>query len=173
LESFSILALLAAFIAIGVGAVSLWIDSHQWRAIKVIGNNVQNAITEWQGKGEIGTQIGNWLLASEKEGEPSNIDVLSNMVGLAMAKGMRNAYAGEKSGDVRLQKGIDQRVFDAVKEANPELNLISVGLEKLGLGDLATPELLPYAAKALGKYLPKDLLGGQIQQNNGGGQSGW
>jgi len=161
-----------AVVALVITLISSAVDMLQTFGIFRLKHRIESAEKQWNERGDIGAQIGDWLLASEKDGEPSNIDVLSNMVGLAMAKGMRNAYAGEKSGDVRMQKGIDGKVFEAIQDANPEMKIIGTALEHLGLGDLNTPELLPYAAKALGKYIPKDLMQGQIQQNNGG-NSGW
>ena len=168
-----LVALVCAVVSTVVALCSLITDRLQWGVLRYIKAEFDTRAKQWEANGSVGEQLGEWILASKNPDEPCNGEVIGSIIGSSMAKSMRNAYAGEKSGDVRLQKGIDGKVFEAIQDANPEMKLIGTALDRLGLGDLNTPELLPYAAKALGKYVPKDLLGGQVTQNNGGGQSGW
>lgn len=57
-----------------------------------------------------------------------------------------------RSGEVRHQKMIESRVFDALKDKSPELKLALSALDQFGLGDLATPENLPALITVANKY---------------------
>ena len=69
----------------------------------------------------------------------------------------------QKSGEVRHQKAIENRVFQAVMDNSPEMKIGMKVLEQIGLGDLATPENLPALLQIVQKY----NLFGMLQGNPG------
>lgn len=145
-------AIIVAFVAVGITCVSSIIDAIQTMHIRKVQNQLAEATSLWKGKGDLGDQLGEYLMERESEDKPTNMEVLGSVLGSSMVKSMNATTAGVKSGDVRLQKSVDNQVFEAVKGSDPNLALISSVLDKLGLGELATPELLPYAARAIQKF---------------------
>ena len=85
-------------------------------------------------------------------------------------KGFRMSLLAQKSGEVRHQKGIEKRVFQAIKENVPEVRLGIKAAESFGLGDLVEE---PEDAMALMSVLkrfgidPMSLLKGN---SPGGGE---
>ena len=86
------------------------------------------------------------------------VDLLAQRFG----KGFRMSLMAQKSGEARHHKMIENRVFDALKQNSPELNLGLKALEQFGLGDLATPENLPALLQVAQKY---GLFGSFINEN--------
>lgn len=115
--------------------------------------------------GTAGEQIGEWLLASESEESPCNLDVLASRFASAMVGNLNRVEAGMKSGEVRHLRAIDNRVLEAVKTNNPDIRVATRILEELGLGDLTeNQEDLKYVLEKYG-----GMLG---MGNNGGDQPG-
>jgi hypothetical protein len=79
----------------------------------------------------------------------------------------------QKSGEVRHMKAIEKRVFEAIKEKSPELKLALGALDKLGLGDLATPENLPALIQVANKYGLFGMFQGVQGKSNPQNGSGW
>lgn len=90
----------------------------------------------------------------DEEGN-SFIDLLAARFG----KGFRMSLLAQKSGEVRHQKMIENRVFEAIKDHNPEIKLALTALDKFGLGDLATPENMPALIQVANKYGLFGVLG--------------
>lgn len=148
-----LVALVCAVISTFVAAAALVTDRLQWGILKYIKTEFDVRAKQWEQNGTFGEQLNSWLFAKEKEGsdEPTNLELITDMIGSRFYHSVNASLAGARSGDVRLQKAVDNRVFDAVKDNNPELKLLTTILEKLGLGDLTTPELLPLAASSVQK----------------------
>lgn len=88
------------------------------------------------------------MLTPDPESGMNFVDALADRFG----KGFRMSLLAQKSGVARHEKMIEGRVFDALKENSPELQLGITALDKLGLGDLATPENMPALLKVAQKY---------------------
>jgi len=87
-------------------------------------------------------------LVEENSEGASFLDAVAQKFGQSLRMGL----LAQKSGAVRHNKMIENRVFEAVKGQSPELNLILKALDKFGLGDLATPENLPALLGMAQKY---------------------
>lgn len=85
----------------------------------------------------------------EPDAEGKNIvDYLAERFG----KGFRMSLLAQQSGNVRHEKMIEKRVFDAALEKSPELKIGMKVMEEFGLGDLMTPENMPALLKIANKY---------------------
>lgn len=105
------------------------------------------------------------LVVPDAESGMSFIDAL----GARLGQGFRMSLLAQKSANVRHEKMIETRVFDALKNNSPELKIGLQALDQLGLGDLATPENLPALLQVAQKYgIFGQFLG---QSPNNGGQS--
>lgn len=156
---------LAGF-AIFVAAVGATIEV---LSIRHIDKRFQAETDAWKERGDLGEQLGGWLLAKEAEDKPSNLEILTQLTGQNLAKSMRLSAAAEVSGDVRHEKAIENRVMEAVKTNMPDSEVFWI-LEKLGLADVTSPEdiaIVMRVVKRLG--LDKILSGGQGQSRGGGG----
>jgi len=102
-------------------------------------------------RGTLGDQLGAWLLESDGEGQPTNLDVVSRRFASAMVGNINRVDAGMKSGEVRRQKMIDNKIFGAMNAKNPEMRVVTRLLEEIGLEDLANAEDLPYVLNWLRK----------------------
>jgi hypothetical protein len=160
-------ALVAAVISCIVAFAALVTDRLQWGILKYLKSMFEATSKKWEENGTIGEQLGNWLMFTEKEGEPTNLQVIAQAAGQAMFASANASMKGQMSGDVRHQKGVDGQIFEALENANPQMKAITIFLDKLGLGDLATPEELPYVLNWLQK---NQALGGAMQ--NDGHSSG-
>lgn len=99
----------------------------------------------------------------EPDAEGHNIvDVIADRFG----KGFRMSLLAQKSGDVRHEKMIENRVFEAAMDKSPELKLGMQVLDQLGLGDLATPENLPSLLQLANKYGLFGMLKGNSPGEN-------
>lgn len=156
-----IIALVAAVSSTLVAFVALITDRLQWGILKYIKSEFELRAKQWEENGSVGDQIGNWLTFTEKEGEPTNLEVLAQTAGRAMFSSASASMKAGMSGDVRHQNGIDKQLFAAMQNSNPEMKAISVFLDKLGLGDLASPEEMPYVIN----WLQKNQLLGKAQNN--------
>ena len=87
------------------------------------------------------------FLKPDEEGK-NLVDHLADRFG----KGFRMSLLAQRSGEVRHEKMIEGRVFEALKENSPELKIGLQALEQFGLGDLATPENLPALLAIAKKY---------------------
>lgn len=76
------------------------------------------------------------------------VDYLADRFG----KGFRMSLLAQKSGEVRHEKAIEKRVFQAVMDKSPEMKIGLKVLDEFGLGDLATPENLPALIQIANKY---------------------
>ena len=103
------------------------------------------------------------FLEPDEEGK-NLVDHLADRFG----RGFRMSLLAQKSGEVRHEKMLEKRVFEAVKSNSPELQLGLKALEQFGLGDLATPENLPALLALANKY----NLFGMMKGNPGSQGSG-
>lgn len=149
MDSTLIIALVCAVVSTFVAVAALITDRLQWSILKYIKTEFDTRAKQWEQNGTFGEQLNSWLFAKEKDEDETNLEIITSMIGKTFYASVNSSLAGQKSGDVRLQQSVDNRVFDAVKENNPELKLLVTVLEKLGLGDLTTPELLPLAASSV------------------------
>ena len=102
------------------------------------------------------------FLQPDEEGK-NLVDHLADRFG----RGFRMSLLSQKSGEVRHEKMLEKRVFDAAMEKSPEMKIGMQVLDKLGLGDLATPENIPALFKLADKY---GLLG-MLKGNSPGSES--
>lgn len=117
-------------------------------------------------RGTVGEQIGAWLLFRESEEEPTNLDVVASRVGSAMVSSINRVEGGLKSGEVRHQNMVDNKILAAVKVHNPDVADINFWLEKLGLGELASPEEIKYVMRSLERLGLGNLLGTRAQSSS-------
>ena len=96
--------------------------------------------------------------------------MLASRFASAMVGNINRVEAGRSSGEVRHQSMVDNKIFAAVKENNPDVAELNFWLEKVGLGELADPAEMKYVIKALEKYGLGSLLGAKntgSMSNNG------
>jgi len=105
------------------------------------------------------------------EGGVSLLDGVVDKVSERFGKGFRMSLLAQKSGEVRHEKGIEKRVFQAVMDKSPEMKIGMKVLEELGLDDLATPENMPALLSIAKKYGVFDMFGG-LMKGNSPGESG-
>jgi len=103
------------------------------------------------------------FLEPDEEGK-NIVDYLAERFG----QGFRMSLLAQKSGEVRHEKGIEKRVFQAVMDKSPEMKIGLKVLDELGLGDLATPENMPALLKIAQKYGVFDMFGGMVKGNSPG-----
>lgn len=103
------------------------------------------------------------FLQVDPESGMSFVDAL----GAKLGTGFRMSLLAQKSADARHMKMVEGRVFDALKENSPEIQVGLQVLEKLGLDDLATPENLPALMQVAQKYGLFGQLGAQPLQSTG------
>ncbi len=154
-------ALVVAFIAVGITAVSSVIDFIQTWHIRKVQNKLDEVSALWQGKGDIGDQFGKWLLFRESTEKPSNLQVCAIEVGSQIASSIRGSVMGSASGEARHLKGIEAKVMDLMEPDAPEMKLAKSILERIGL----PIEELPYVIQTLQKYGHMNPQG--FQGNNG------
>jgi hypothetical protein len=82
----------------------------------------------------------------------SVLDGVVDKISERFGKGFRMSLMAQKSGEVRHEAALEKRVFTAALDHSPELKVGMSVLEKLGLGDLATPENLPALLSLANKY---------------------
>ncbi len=75
-----------------------------------------------------------------------------DLVGERLGASIKGGLMGHRSGEVRHEKAIEKRVFQAVIDKSPEMKIGLKALEEFGLGDLATPENLPALLQIANKY---------------------
>jgi len=88
-----------------------------------------------------------------------------DQIGARLGASIKGSFMGQRSGEVRHEKMLETRVFDAAVENIPELKIGMAALEKLGLGDIATAENAP---ALLGLAQKWGLLGFLGKKNNPG-----
>ena len=95
-----------------------------------------------------------------------------DLIGERLGRSIKGGLMGHASGEARHEKMLETRVFNAVKENSPELQIGLKALEQFGLGDLATPENLPALLQIANKYglfgLLKGNSPGQSSESYGG-----
>jgi len=107
-------------------------------------------------RGTAGDQLGKWLTSKENEDvedSPMMIDVLAARVGKMVFQSQRFSNMQEGSVEARHFNNVDEKVFEALKTNNPEVNFIARILEELGLGDLVNEKDLPYIMQKYGRTL--------------------
>lgn len=107
-------------------------------------------------RGTAGEQLGNWLTSKEDddvEDSPMMIDVLAARIGRMFFKSQRFTTMQEGSVEARHFNNVDEKVFEALKTNNPEVNFVARILEELGLGDLVNEKDLPYIMQKYGRTL--------------------
>lgn len=161
------IALLIALAAIGIAILSAFWDAIATLFQRKILHELQESIAMWKDKGDIGEQIGEWLLETEGEGKPTNLEILSQHVGSNLYLSMRNAGAAAMSGDSRHNKMVEGRVVDALEEGQPELKVLRSFAEQIGLDVSDVPAII----QVLQKYnmIPQDLG----RKGNNGSQTSW
>ena len=112
-------------------------------------------------RGTAGEQLGEWLMTKESDAEdaPMMLDVLAARIGRMMFQAQRAVTGQEHSVEARHFNSVDEKVFEALKNNNPEVRIIANVLEQLGLGDLVNEKDLPYIMQKYGKTMGL----GQIQ----------
>jgi hypothetical protein len=73
-------------------------------------------------------------------------------IGARLGASIKGGLMGHASGEARHEKMLEKRVFSAVVEKSPELQIGIKALEQFGLEDLATPENLPALLSLANKY---------------------
>jgi hypothetical protein len=99
------------------------------------------------------------LLGTFFEPGPEGTNLI-DMIGERLGASIKGGLMGHKSGEARHEKMLEKRVFGAVLEKSPELQIGMKALESFGLGDLATPENLPALLSLANKYGLFNLLKG-------------
>lgn len=151
---------IALFISLLTVFMALIVDTMQWRVLRRITQRIDQQTAEWEERGTVGEQFGEWLLEPREDGV-NNLQAISSHVANAMVVGINSQAAGRASGDARHQKMVDNKLFNALSAANPDLGMIKAFLTKIGLEELATSEQLPYVMRFLKKsnllpFLNKD-----------------
>ena len=77
---------------------------------------------------------------------------LVDQIGVRLGASIKGGLMGHKSGEVRHERAIEKRVFQAVVDKSPEMKIGLKVLDEFGLGDLATPENLPALLQIANKY---------------------
>ena len=97
---------------------------------------------------------------------------LVDLLGERFGRSFRMSMLAQKSGEVRHNKAIEKRVFQAVVDKSPEMKIGLKVLDEFGLGDLATPENLPALLQIANKYglfgMLKGNSPGQRREGYGG-----
>jgi hypothetical protein len=155
-----------AIVVLVITAFGSLVDLYQTRTILSMGRRLEAADKLFQERGDAGEQIGGWLMNSDREDKLSNLEVMGAVVGSAMAKSMKASIAGEKSGDVRLEQGIEKKFQDYMKQIDPNLKDLS------DLGDLlgVAPEHLGILARIVQRYAPRALAGGSLNSTQKDGR---
>lgn len=160
MDATSIVALVALLVALIATSV-------EYLSFRGISQKIDEERAKHDAKGSIGEQIGDWLLYRENEGEPSNLDVVADRVAHAMVVGVSAQAAGLASGDSRRKSMVENKLFNAVSNANPNMKVIGMILEKLGLEELNSPELMPYVIDFFRKNGGTGLLGQGLSSRPG------
>lgn len=117
-------------------------------------NKKFNERAQWyEERGSLGDQLGTWLLSSEGEDKPSNLDVLTSAAGAAFYRSSTASLAGLKSGEVRHFQKVEDDVFNSLLDSDPDVKFIAGLLEKAGLGEYVNPKDLPYIIQKFGGRL--------------------
>jgi len=131
-----------------LGAVDFITNFRQWHTIKRLQSVLDSEIGQWKEKGTVGEQIGEWLMEKEPD-KPSNLEILGAVAGSSMATSMRMSMAGEKSGDARLEQGIEKRFQDYMISIDPNLKDLAQLAEVIGID----PKYLSILGKVVSKYV--------------------
>lgn len=115
--------------------------------------------TAWEDKGSVGAQIGEWLMESEGEGKPTNLQVAALDVGQALYASLRNGAAAVMGGEKRHESMVENRTLEAIENSDPEMKVLKGFFERFGLLDLWNPEDIPAVVKVLQKH---GILGGSF-----------
>jgi len=91
------------------------------------------------------------LLGTFLEPNPEGKNMV-DLIGERLGASIKGGLMGHRSGEVRHEKAIENRVFQAVVEKSPEMKIGLKVLDEFGLGDLATPENLPALLQIANKY---------------------
>lgn len=70
-------------------------------------------------RGTAGEQLGEWLLYSEVEGEPKNIEVLTGMIATQLFKSQKFSSMQEASVDSRIQNKYNTQVVEGLQKKMP------------------------------------------------------
>lgn len=106
-------------------------------------------------RGTIGEQFGEWLMEKESEDEdaPTRLQALALIVGKTFFRTQRFSLQQVDSVESRRRNTVDSKIFEALKEGNPEVKIVSRILEEMGLGDLVNEKDLPYIMQKYGGQL--------------------
>lgn len=153
-----------AVVVLVITAFGSLIDLYQTRTILSMGRRLEAADKLFQERGDAGEQIGGWLMQSDREDKLTNLEVMAVSVGSSIAKSMKASIAGERSGDVRLEQGIEKKFQDYMKTIDPNLKDLSDLGELLGVA----PEHLGILGRIVRRYAPGAFAGGsnQIQKDS-------
>lgn len=160
-------ALLVAFIAVGITAISSVVDFIQTWHIRKVQNKLNEVSGQWQEQGGIGEQFGEYLLSRETPDAPSNLQIMAVQVGSQIAASIKGSFMGVQSGESRHLKQIEGKVISALEPDAPEMKLAQEVMNRIGL----PADELPAVLAVLQKY--GYLAQGKLPQNNGGRQASW
>ena len=93
-----------------------------------------------------------------------------DLIGERLGRSIKGGLMGHRSGEVRHERAIEKRVFQAVVDKSPEMKIGLKVLDEFGLGDLATPENLPALLQIANKYGLFGLMKGNSPGESGHGQ---
>jgi len=155
-----------AFVALIIAALSfvvvILMSLIEWKSLlttlgiqRWLAHESEVAAMERENQPSIGDQIGDWLTAKESDEEdaPMMIDVLAARIGKMFFQSQRFTTMQEGSVEARHFNGVDEKVFEALKNNNPEVRIVARILEELGLGDLVNEKDLPYVMQKYGRTL--------------------
>lgn len=158
------LPILVAICAIVVTFAALCVDAIQTRSIGKI-----NAKVEAFQAGNIGEQLGEWLLARQEgkdpEGHefPTNLEACASLVGRQIAGSFSMAAKGIVSGESRTLRSVEKAVLEGLQ--TPEAKALLSFCDQIGIDRSLAGTVM--------EILEKRGLSNVINKNNGGGSGGW
>lgn len=122
-----------ALAALATVLLALFIDALQTRAIRRINTRFDVEAKTYEERGSIGEQFGDWLLSpsDEKEGSPSNLEVMTTMVGRQIAGSFSAATKGIVSGDVRTFRSVEKAMLEGIQ--TPEAKALIEACDRFGI----------------------------------------
>lgn len=114
--------------AISTGCLVLFglVDIKQWRAL----SKIEKKVDVFQ-MGNIGDQLGEWLLDTEGPDQPTNLEKCSSLVGKQIAGSFSMGLKGIASGESRTIKSVEKALLEGMQ--TPETQALLEATDRLGL----------------------------------------
>jgi hypothetical protein len=109
-------AILVAFIAVGITAVSSIVDFIQTYHIRKVQNKLNEVSEIWEEGGSVGDQFGKWLLAKEAPDKPTNLEACASLVGHQIASSFSMGLKGIASGESRTLRSVERQVMESLED---------------------------------------------------------